>query len=89
MNGKDATFMWDSHGLSAYDCEEGFNGSVAKIFPNKYVRFDKHGLYGINGHSPSWSPDSLEKIDEEATFALTWEGLKVIGNNDVVARIGK
>lgn len=89
MNGSDATFMWDSHGLSAYDFEEGFNGSVAKIIPNKFVRFDKFGLYGINGHSHSWKPFSIENVANEATFALTWEGLKVTGNDGVVAKIGK
>jgi hypothetical protein len=32
---------------------------------------------------------SEKEIDEKATFALTWEGLKVTGNDGVVARIGK
>jgi hypothetical protein len=30
-----------------------------------------------------------QKIDKKATFALTWEGLKVTGNDGVVAKIGK
>jgi hypothetical protein len=33
--------------------------------------------------------DPAGKISECATFALTWEGLKVTGNDGVVAKIGK
>ena len=37
----------------------------------------------------SWKPVDVDEINQNATFALTWEGLKVTGNNGVEARIGK
>jgi hypothetical protein len=32
---------------------------------------------------------ALEEIDQKATFALTWEGLKVTGQHATVAKMGK
>jgi hypothetical protein len=95
MNGKDATFMWNAYGLSAFDVDWS-NGSISGA-PNKrkFVRFDKYGIYGINGSGTNsvdgttWKPSSYDEIDTNATFALTWEGLKVTGNDGAVARIGK
>ena len=86
MNGDQATFTWDSYGISAYDWDE-----TAEI-PNykKFVRFDKNGIYGIDDTvEAGWVAQDLQEIDHLATFALTWQGLKVTGNNGAVARIGK
>ena len=96
MNANDPVFRWDAFGISAFDTEWYDGGIVSKANPYKFVRFDKNGIYGINSTAEdntsvnglTWKPGSLQEIDEKATFALTWEGLKVTGNKGV-ARIGK
>jgi hypothetical protein len=92
MTGADSTFKWDALGLTAYDTEE-VSGLVSKVDKKQFVRFDKHGIYGIDNSAnidgSSWSPTSAEDIGNNATFALTWDGLKVSGTNGVVAKIGK
>ena len=90
MNGKDTSFLWNAFGINAFDYEIE-NGTVTSVNKSKFVRFDKNGIYGINGmaNADAWKPNSPSEVDEKATFALTWEGLKVTGNNNVVARIGK
>jgi hypothetical protein len=64
---------------------------------NKFVRFDKYGIYGINNagvDGANWYPGlntestPLEDIDKKATFSLTWEGLKVKNGKGVTLRIG-
>ena len=99
MNKNQPTFRWDAFGLNAF----GFNyieqeniQTIGDVNYNKFVRFDRFGIYGVNevtGISGlSWKPQDLPDIDEYATFALTWEGLKVTGGTEdtsVVARIGK
>lgn len=96
--GDNPTFRWDARGISAYDYTN-FNNVISGVNTNKFVRFDKHGIYGINDDSidgSSWYPtglgydgDAFKEIGSKATFALTWEGLKVTGSDNVVARIGK
>lgn len=84
MSGNDPVFRWDMFGISAYDAlwteGEGFT-SVSGINTRKFVRFDKNGIYGINNAAgidgANWHPNGIHQIDENATFALTWEGLKV------------
>ena len=94
MNGKDTSFLWNAFGINAFDYEIE-NGTVTSVNKSRFVRFDKNGIYGINGmaNADAWKPNSPNEVDEKATFALTWEGLKVTGNtdngNNVVARIGK
>ena len=85
MNGKDETFKWDTNGITAYDYEDG------ALNKEKFVRLDRHGLYGVSGSVDGdiYSPDSVSQVDADATFALTWEGLKVTGDNGGTARIGK
>ena len=83
MSGDDPVFRWDAYGISAYDArwDDSLGTSIIdSINTNKFVRFDKHGIYGINSTAidgQTWHPDNIEQIDEKATFALTWEGLKV------------
>jgi hypothetical protein len=96
------TFKWDKFGISAYDAlwyKDGFGTVISGINTNKFVRFDKHGIYGINDagiNGANWYPtgenydgDPFKEIDDKATFALTWEGLKITGDDGVVARFGK
>jgi hypothetical protein len=87
--GNDTTFKWDRYGLSAFDFVDQLDGTTT-VNPSKFVRFDKYGIYGIsNNLRANESPESSTWINGNATFALTWEGLKVTGNNNVVARIGR
>lgn len=100
MNYDEPLFRWDSFGLSAFDNSDytDENGIVviSGVNPNKFVRFDKYGIYGVNGgvNGANWHPGlntedtPQEDIDKKATFALTWEGLKVTGNGGT-AHIGK
>lgn len=96
MNVNDPVFRWDAFGLTAFDIDWN-NGDISGVTnPYKFVRFDKYGIYGINQNAKdsvidgrSWKPSSLEEIDGVATFALTWEGLKVTGSDGTVAKIGK
>lgn len=94
-NGKDVTFLWNSFGISAFDVDWNNGEVVGTPDTSKFVRFDKHGIYGMDisantmKDGMSWTPTNSKNIDKDATFALTWEGLKVTGNEGVVARIGK
>jgi hypothetical protein len=47
MSGSDPTFRWDDKGISAYDYISE-NNVISAVNTNKFVRFDKYGLYGIN-----------------------------------------
>lgn len=88
MNGNDASFRWDAFGISAYGTEERVGSNI--INTNQFVRVDKYGIYGITGlDGTSWHPNRQEEIDEKSTFSLTWSGLKVVGNEQTVLRIGK
>ena len=88
MNINEPVFRWDAFGISAFDAD-WTNGVINRINPYKFVRYDKFGIYGINSDSNLsnesvngivWKPNSQEEIDNNATFALTWDGLKVTGD---------
>jgi hypothetical protein len=89
-NGKDPTFKWDANGITAYD-NSYYGGLNNSIDITKFIRLDKHGLYGINGtkNGDIWVPENVQEVDKEASFSLTWDGLKVTGNEGVIARLGK
>ena len=99
MNYDEPVFRWDSYGISAYDAtweDVGGIPTISEVDSTKFVRFDKNGIYGIDGiDGQSWIPtgkgyDSLQdEIDSLSTFALTWEGLKVTGEDKGTARLGK
>lgn len=103
MSGDDPVFRWDAYGISAYSAvwyNDGVLETISGVDSKKFVRFDKHGIYGIDESAgidgQTWHPTGLghnndpnKEIDEKATFALTWEGLKVVGSDNVVARIGR
>ena len=99
MSGTEPVFRWDAYGISAYDAvwhDEGTMRTISGINSKKFVRFDKNGIYGINSDAldevvdgSNWHPNSINDIDNKATFALTWDGLKVTGNEGVIARLGK
>jgi hypothetical protein len=92
MSGDDPTFRWDDKGISAYDHDRDSNGIISNVNTKTFVRFDKYGLYGIKEvgvDGEFFVPEKIEDIEGKSTFALTWEGLKVTGNNNVVAKFGK
>ena len=90
MNGNEATFRWDSHGINAFDYVKDTTGTIVSgINTHKFVRLDKHGLYGINNDGvedidndgvdgANWVPEDLDDILGKASFALTWDGLQVV-----------
>jgi hypothetical protein len=97
MNSEEPAFRWDAFGLTAFDAT-WFDGVASDTKYTKFVRMDKHGLYGMNGLDPNnaitpdgrtWHAQDAKDIDKYATFALTWDGLKVLGNSGIVARIGR
>jgi hypothetical protein len=82
MNYDEPVFRWDSFGISAYDAtwqETDFGTVISGVNSGKFVRFDKHGIYGINGsvNGLSWHPVNKDGLLNLATFALTWDGLLV------------
>jgi hypothetical protein len=95
MNGNDITFRLDALGITALDTEwtnDSISGTADKY---KFVRFDKFGIYGIDSSGNSaidgttWVPNNNQDVLNKATFALTWEGLKVTGATGAVALIGR
>lgn len=95
MNYDQPVFRWDSFGITAYDAnwyDDEAGTVISGVNSRKFVRFDKHGIYGIDNSGvdgANWYPSSIDEIDRKATFALTWEGLKVTGNAGGTARLGK
>lgn len=83
MNGSDSTFIWDHHGITAF--RYGFtpdgevkNPYLNNINPNKWVRFDQNGFYGISGKDgTTWVPSSVEDVVNNSVFSFTWEGVNI------------
>lgn len=97
MNSEEPAFRWDAFGLTAFDAT-WFDGVASDTKYTKFVRMDKYGLYGMRGDDPfnkitpdgrTWYATSEQDIDAYASFSLTWNGLKVMGEDNVVARIGR
>ena len=87
MSGDQTAFRWDDSGINAFkevpDGEGGYQRSS-----QTYVRFDEHGLYGIDGQA-NFDPKEvgvngntgIDRINDEAKFALTWDGF-VLNSSD-------
>ena len=103
MNYDEPVFRWDTFGISAYDAIWHNAGAdigtvISGVNTKKFVRFDKHGIYGINNagvDGANWYPTGIgyddnpfNEIDARATFALTYEGFKVTNKQGVTLRIG-
>jgi len=48
---------------------------ICEVNYNKFVRFDKYGLYGIkNINTSKWTPSSINEIKKKGYFGITWDG---------------
>lgn len=86
MSGDDPAFRWDENGINAFHKD-----TDGKYSPYKFVRFDRHGIYGISttDNEDTYVPEDEKQVQDDATFSLTWEGLKVTGGSGAIAKIGK
>lgn len=67
--GADApSFTWDQYGINAYTINAE-NGSTDY---QQFVRFDKYGLYGIQGLKNDFHPKNEDDVYKNANFGLTW-----------------
>jgi hypothetical protein len=65
MNGSEAAFRWDAHGLTAFD--SAGNGALGTINNTKGVRFNKYGIYGVDLKGTgknllTWKPNDLSEV---------------------------
>ena len=84
-------FRWESFGLTAFNFTSHQGVVIAgSVEPNHFVRLDKFGLYGIDGtaNGLSWHPNSVDNILEKATFAITWDGLRIKKVGEIQVDIG-
>ncbi len=91
MSGTSPAFIWNIRGIHAYKYEITEIDSINKLDYSTYVRFDQYGLYGIKDIA-DFRPESADEVMNNATFALTWDGLKIKttdGGNALTALIGK
>lgn len=73
-------FRWDASGLNAYRSSGKGSGGVEY---GTFVRFDKWGIYGLNGAESAYRPTEESAIwdNTKTSFALTWSGLNVTTPN--------
>ena len=81
MDGTTPAFRWDTNGITAY-----WNGKDS-IIPydspdfkmNRFVRFDKFGIYGYNGSDDdkNFVPLTEAEVRSNSIFSLTWSGLLI------------
>ena len=74
-DGDAPSFRWDSNGLTAYDFN---NGGISF---NKFVRFDRYGIYGYSGNEANFVPSSEQDIWDNGSFGLTWRGFFLKSTN--------
>lgn len=98
MDGTTPAFRWDTNGISAYWSGKDYltpeSNPVLKM--NRFVRFDKFGIYGYNNgndeDNTNFVPASEEEVRSNSMFSLTWSGLLIRsiqkdGSNNVVGSI--
>lgn len=72
-NGDDEAFFWDKNGITAYNTIDGTGTTY-----NQFVRFTKYGIYGYKGaQDKHYQPVSIEDIQDNSVFSLTWDGLEL------------
>ena len=83
MDGTTPAFRWDTNGITAYWSGKDYltptDNPVLKM--NRFVRFDKFGIYGYNNgndnDNTNFVPASEEEIRSKSMFSLTWSGLLI------------
>lgn len=83
MDGTTPAFRWDTNGISAYWSGKDYltpeSNPVLKM--NRFVRFDKFGIYGYNNNddndNTNFVPASEEEVRSNSMFSLTWSGLLI------------
>ena len=81
MDGTTPAFRWDTNGITAYwngkDSITPYDSPDFKM--NRFVRFDKFGLYGYNGSDDdkNFVPLTEAEVRSNSIFSLTWSGLLI------------
>lgn len=85
MDGTTPAFRWDTNGISAYWSGKDYltpeSNPVLKM--NRFVRFDKFGIYGYNNNNDDDNTNFVPASEEEvrsnpnSMFSLTWSGLLI------------
>lgn len=98
MDGTTPAFRWDTNGITAYwngkDSITPYDTPDFKM--NRFVRFDKFGIYGYNGSDDdkNFVPLTEAEVRSNSIFSLTWSGLLIHSiqkkkENDVEKSIGE
>ena len=98
MDGTTPAFRWDTNGITAYwngkDDTTPYDSPDFKM--NRFVRFDKFGIYGYNGSDDdkNFVPLTEAEVRSNSIFSLTWSGLLIHSiqkkkENDVEKSIGE
>lgn len=85
MDGTTPAFRWDTNGITAYWSGKDYltptDNPVLKM--NRFVRFDKFGIYGYNNNNDNDNTNFVPANEEEirsnpnSMFSLTWSGLLI------------
>ena len=77
-NGDDESFFWDANGITAYRVDDETGDTIY----NQFVRMSKDGIYGYIGNSADrYLPVSIDEIEQDSVFSLTWKGVSLQGIN--------
>lgn len=85
MDGTTPAFRWDTNGITAYWSGKDYltptSNPVLKM--NRFIRFDKFGIYGYNNNNDNDNTNFVPASEEEirsnpnSMFSLTWSGLLI------------
>lgn len=85
MDGTTPAFRWDTNGITAYWSGKDYltptDNPVLKM--NRFVRFDKFGIYGYNNNNDNDNTNFVPASEAEirsnpnSMFSLTWSGLLI------------
>lgn len=81
LDGNHSTFRWDSRGINAFSTVEDAENNIVMVNLGKFVRFDRYGIYGINGNT-DYNPSSELDIWNTANFGMTWKGFFIKNRAD-------
>mgnify|MGYP002868270387 CR=1 FL=1 len=66
------------------------NNGRTILNPGRGVRFDRFGIYGYDTGTNAFEPSSIDNINSNSTFSLTWEGLYIKSKtNNGFVKIGR